>query len=139
MYPSLEIAAIPGPRDFYAPIANSLAWDEIGHGVLWDSFQVYGAFTSNEAERKFVGMSALTLFTPEETIIARLAVVPEHRNRGIGSLLIEHAIDIARKQGCSTVSIQPTNRRNAELYKVRGFHLDRSRDLYRYFRELSKA
>jgi GNAT superfamily N-acetyltransferase len=52
-----------------------------------------------------------------------LAVVPEHRGRGVGRALLEAAAEAARRRGCVklTLEVQEGNARARRLYAAAGF------------------
>jgi len=58
-----------------------------------------------------------------------LAVVDNHKNRGIGSLLFEKFMQIARTQGLNQFEayVFPDNKRMLEIFKRHGFNVHRSR------------
>lgn len=135
---AVEIEALQGPKDFYAQPAESISWNVVGYELLWDTFQVHGAFLPElpgERARSLVGLSAL-LICPKEIIIARLGIIPEYQGKGIGSLLVEHTAGIAAQAACPTVSVQPTNLKNMLFYRNHDFLPDRTRNPYRFFRDL---
>ena len=55
-----------------------------------------------------------------------VAVLPEHRRSGTGSLLIKHAIQCLKELGCIKVNLQirSTNTDVAEFYKSLGFKVE---------------
>lgn len=56
--------------------------------------------------------------------LANLAVHPGHRNRGLGSLLLDRVIDRASTRGARNLylEVRASNHRAAELYERKGFH-----------------
>lgn len=54
----------------------------------------------------------------------RLYVAPDHRNKGIASALINHAIGLARKANCKTLSlvVSKDNEHLIEFYEKLGFY-----------------
>jgi [ribosomal protein S18]-alanine N-acetyltransferase len=55
--------------------------------------------------------------------IANVAVLPEHRRRGLGRALIEHVICEARKHSICSLSLEVrrSNQAALELYRILGF------------------
>lgn len=52
-----------------------------------------------------------------------LAVLPEHRHRGIGKRLLEHSFAVARKHGCGfmNIGIVEENKKLRKWYEENGF------------------
>lgn len=71
-------------------------------------------------------------FATDEGELADLAVAEEQRGRGIGSLLLGRAIDLARDRGVGSLflEVRSSNRRAAELYRERGFQVVTVREDY---------
>lgn len=59
----------------------------------------------------------------DERHITNLAVLPEFRHQGVGSLLISTVIDAARQEHCKTVllEVRPSNVTARRLYTALGF------------------
>jgi ribosomal-protein-alanine N-acetyltransferase len=69
-----------------------------------------------------------------ESHLLNLCVAPAWQGMGYGSLLLEHSIRIARKQGCDSMflEVRPSNPIGFGLYERRGFvTLGRRPDYYR--------
>ena len=64
-----------------------------------------------------------TWFIHDEGQIANMAVLPEHRRRGLGKILVHHVLQEARKQGVLSLSLEVRRSNHAalELYKSFGF------------------
>jgi len=58
-----------------------------------------------EENAKVRGCVALEQAEPDVCYLERLAVLPEHRARGLGTALVHHALDQARAFGVSRVEI----------------------------------
>lgn len=58
-----------------------------------------------EAENKTIGCVALEQPQPEVCYLERLAVLPKHRHRKAGKLLVEHIFTEARRLGAERVEI----------------------------------
>jgi ribosomal-protein-alanine N-acetyltransferase len=58
-----------------------------------------------------------------EAHLLNLCVHPEFRSRGLGRLLLDHAIDHARGMGCQVMllEVRPSNPGAVRLYRQRGF------------------
>lgn len=63
------------------------------------------AYYALEADGRVAGSVALEYVRPGLCNLERLAVLPEHRQRGYGRSLVGHVFAEARKLGCSTVRI----------------------------------
>jgi GNAT superfamily N-acetyltransferase len=58
-----------------------------------------------ENENRIAGCVACEMASPEVLYLERLAVLPEHRQRGLGKALVNHVLSKARELGASCVSI----------------------------------
>lgn len=73
-------------------------------------------------------------FASEEGELADLAVAEGERGRGIGSLLLSRAVELAREHGVRSLflEVRASNERAAALYRSRGFEvMTVRRDYYR--------
>lgn len=59
--------------------------------------------------------------------IAKVAVRPEYRRRGIAQALLEHLLDVVRRLGIgyAYLEVRESNQGAQELYRRFGFHLER--------------
>ncbi len=59
----------------------------------------------------------------DECYVNNLGVLPEYRNRGIGSKLVEQAVKTAKELGMSFISLEvrPSNKSAVGLYEKYGF------------------
>lgn len=64
-------------------------------------------------------------FASDEAELADVAVAPEHRGRGLGGRLVEHATARARARGARSLflEVRASNARALSLYRSRGFHV----------------
>ncbi|MGC9148559.1 MAG: GNAT family N-acetyltransferase [Sulfolobales archaeon] len=69
-----------------------------------------------------------------EGVITDLYVCPVYRNKGVGGLLIEEAINVLRGRGISLVSAEfpPMNKIAVDFYQKKGF----KPLLYKFFKEI---
>jgi ribosomal protein S18 acetylase RimI-like enzyme len=100
--------------------------------ILSDSSHVLMA----EEKGEYIGSLTLVLFaTPTRTkaLIEDLVVDEEARGQGVGRLLLEHAIGLARASGAKTIDLTSRPARTAAnaLYQKLGFSL-RETNVYRY-------
>jgi ribosomal-protein-alanine N-acetyltransferase len=69
-----------------------------------------------------------------ENHLLNLCVAREYQSNGFGSILLDHAIRLARRQGCFCVflEVRPSNRAGIALYQKNGFKIIAERpDYYR--------
>jgi len=64
-------------------------------------------------------------FAADEAELADVAVAEDHRGRGLGRLLVGHAVDRARARGAGSLflEVRASNERALALYRSRGFHV----------------
>ncbi len=77
-----------------------------------------------------------------EAHLLNLCVMPQWQGQGMGSLLLEHAIDRARYHGCSCIflEVRPSNPAGLSLYTKRGFvQVGERPDYYRSHKGREKA
>jgi ribosomal-protein-alanine N-acetyltransferase len=60
----------------------------------------------------------------EEMWVNNLAVHPSHRCLGLGTRLLQEALDLGRQLGCecALLEVRPSNREARRLYRREGFH-----------------
>jgi [ribosomal protein S18]-alanine N-acetyltransferase len=68
----------------------------------------------------------------EELLINNLAVSSRSRRQGLGTLLLRHALDLARQADCTVayLEVRPTNEAALRLYEAHGFEVVRRRKAY---------
>lgn len=93
--------------------------------------EAYEGYVARE-NGELVGYVFLTLFGPDSDI-ATVAVMPEHRRRGIGRMLLGYALDRCRESGAEecTLYVRSKNDAAKALYESFGFELFGVR--YRYY------
>lgn len=70
----------------------------------------------------------------EESHLLNLCVAPDWQQRGLGSILLDHAVRLARQQGCTSMylEVRPSNPAGFALYAKNGFEVVGERpDYYR--------
>jgi ribosomal protein S18 acetylase RimI-like enzyme len=92
-------------------------------------FRVFVAVVDEKTPAGYISVGetvSLPVGLPMGTILD-FWVTPEHRRRGIGSKLLDHAIEYARSQGYSHTNllVSSTNKEAIRLYERRGFYVDR--------------
>ena len=78
-----------------------------------------------ESNNKIVGAS-MAGYDGHRGWLYAVAVLPEHRRSGTGSLLVKHAIQCLKELGCIKVNLQirSTNTDVAAFYKSLGFKVE---------------
>lgn len=103
-------------------------------GILKD--KSLGLFlTAREAQGLLVGFAAISFaWTLEHggksAWLDELYVLPEYREKGLGSLLMDRVFSEAKKEGCLVIDleVEEDHRRAERLYRRQGFEkLERSR------------
>jgi [ribosomal protein S18]-alanine N-acetyltransferase len=80
------------------------------------------AFVAQEAQRgKILGYLCFWL-VEQEAHILNLAVHPEHRNRGIGTLLLSDGVSYCRKGGVQVITLEVRRSNYKAISLYRGFH-----------------
>lgn len=71
-------------------------------------------------------------FAADEGELADLAVAREYRGRGLGSRLLDRAVEVARENGVRSLflEVRESNRAAAALYQSRGFRMVTIREDY---------
>lgn len=85
---------------------------------------VKSGFWAVFCERQLIGYSHIDL-TPDLAWIARVAVVPSYRNRGIGNMIMEAMLKYCRKVNRTTIIlyVQQDNPAAVHLYEKHGFQV----------------
>ena len=80
-----------------------------------------------------------TMVVADEAHILNIAVDPDHRGRGTGTMLLAHLLDAGRRRGAvaTTLEVRPTNHAAIALYTSFGFR--RAGRRARYYRDGSDA
>ncbi len=76
---------------------------------------------------------ACVWFVYEELRINNIAILPSHRDRGLGSRLLRWLLDAGRRRGCrrATLEVRPSNVPALRLYRRHGFRaVGRRKDYY---------
>ncbi len=82
-----------------------------------------GGFLVAEDEKGIIGVLVAVIFAPKETRILLMAVRPESRNRGIGTMMLNELISRCFRMDIKTVNLEVrvTNERAIRFYKTHGF------------------
>ena len=81
-----------------APRYVAFATDE--NRLTWHMDGEHRRMFLNEEDGRICGYYSLLLKEDGECELSNLSVLPEYRHRGIGTGLLNHALDTARKQNC---------------------------------------
>lgn len=102
-------------------------------GIFSDCIQVGYACHGLQLARELAGYSVLN-WAAGEAHLLNLCVHPTWQRRGFGSMLLEHALSLARAARCVAMflEVRPSNPAAARLYRRRGFmEVGRRPDYYR--------
>lgn len=86
-----------------APRYVAFATDE--NRLLWQMFREHRLMFLDEEGGVIRGYYSLLMKDGGECELGSLSVLPEYRHRGIGTSLLKHAMDTARKQNRSVLSL----------------------------------
>ncbi len=86
-----------------APRYVAFATDE--NRLLWHMDHEKRLMFLDEQDGIVCGYYSLLLKQNGECELANLSVLPEYRHRGIGSALLRHSMDTARKENCCTMHL----------------------------------
>jgi ribosomal-protein-alanine N-acetyltransferase len=88
-------------------------------------------YVSRTASCRVAGFCAFWLVF-DEIHINNVAVLPEYRGRGMGSAVLRHVLDEARRLGASraTLEVRASNHGAIRLYERMGFHVAGRRPNY---------
>ena len=106
-----QLGYAPDARAFSETFTQVVRHPEAAVIVLAEGVRVVGYLAiSHRPQIRLAGRAA---------VIDELAVDADHRGRGLGSALLEHALELARGLGC--VRIEVSTRRSRDSYE-RGFY-----------------
>ena len=86
-----------------APRYVAFATDE--NRLLWHMYSEHRLMFLDEEDGVICGYYSLLLKQDGECELGNLSVLPEYRHRGIGTKLLEHAMDTARERHCSIMRL----------------------------------
>lgn len=86
-----------------APRYVAFATDE--NRLLWQMEAQHRLMFLDEEDGVICGYYSLLMREGGECELGSLSVLPEYRHRGIGTALLKHSMDMARKQGCSILQL----------------------------------
>jgi GNAT superfamily N-acetyltransferase len=117
-------------RDIYAD--QTIGGDDPGNGfdLYLNNEKLRGPWIA-EVDGDIVGFTGL-LVEGEEADVEPVVVLSKHRSRGIGRMLVEHAIQKAKKHNVRFLSVKPVAR-NVEaisFFVDAGFHILGHIDLF---------
>ena len=126
-----EVADVPElariePRCFSDP------WSATGFHEMLSAPYILGLIA--EGKPRSIAGYLVARFLDTEGEILNLAVAPENRRKGVGALLLEHALADLRKQGVESVflEVRTSNQAAINLYLAKGFRpIGQRRSYYR--------
>jgi ribosomal-protein-alanine N-acetyltransferase len=102
-------------------------------GIFADCIRVGYECRGLWSGRELIGYCILTHAAGEAHLL-NLCIAPDRQRRGHGSLLLEHAVQLARRHDCGSMflEVRPGNQAAIDLYRHRGFAIvGERRDYYR--------
>src|SRR5512133_228781 len=116
-HPKLILSQLDPSCTELARQADALQASEIFPPLKWsEPWRVHAATIGNAV----VGVANVVL-KPDGIIIDTMCVGATHRNRGIGSALMNHVTSIATTGGYTQARVTPLNYINERLYRRLGF------------------
>ncbi len=105
----IELAAYPFP------------WTR---GIFIDCIRVGYDCWGMQAGSSLIGYVVQT-HAADECHLLNLCVAPDWQRRGLGSLLLDHSVRLARRHGCDSIflEVRPSNPAGFGLYEKRGFEV----------------
>lgn len=91
------------------------------------------SFIAQEAAKKKVQGYLCFWLVDREAHILNLAVHPQHRNKGIGSLLLGYGVDYCRKKGVEVVTLEVRRSNYKAISLYRNFHFQAQGIRRRYY------
>ncbi|MEM0117316.1 MAG: ribosomal protein S18-alanine N-acetyltransferase [Conexivisphaerales archaeon] len=90
-------------------------------------------YIMNRVEFGFSNMKSLSILRKGHVV--SVAVLPEHRGKGLGRVLVEEGLRAAKEKGCREMylEVRVTNSIAIRLYESLGFSIKQK--LYRYYRD----
>lgn len=86
-----------------APRFVAFATDE--NRLLWQQEKEHRLMFLDEEDGEICGYYSLLLKENGECELGNLSVLPKHRHQGIGTNLLKHSMDTARKQRCQVMRL----------------------------------
>ncbi|MCM3721085.1 GNAT family N-acetyltransferase [Solibacillus isronensis] len=93
--------------------------------IIVEDYVAKGECFIAENEEQTIGVYVLLPTRPQTVEIVNVAVAEDHQGKGIGKLLVSHAIRIAKTQGYKTIEIGTANSSIGQLalYQKCGFRI----------------
>lgn len=93
--------------------------------IIVEDYVAKGECFIAENEEQTIGIYVLLPTRPQTVEIVNVAVAEDHQGKGIGKLLVSHAIRIAKTQGYKTIEIGTGNSSIGQLalYQKCGFRI----------------
>lgn len=96
----------------------AMFWNELANGHHY-----LAAFNADTADGELVGYAGMVVSPPTEAWVNNLAVRRDHQRQGIGRLLLESLLDVARSYGIrhTLLEVAANNAPAQRLYDKYGF------------------
>jgi [ribosomal protein S18]-alanine N-acetyltransferase len=119
----LSIAALE-KQTFSEPLSESFLYDEIA----LNPFAYYVVYEENHEIIGYMGLRAVD----EHAEVMNFAVSEAHRNMGVGSAILEHALEYLKKNHVAllTLEVRKSNKGAQALYEKYGFKKSHIRKEY---------
>lgn len=93
--------------------------------IIVEDYVAKGECFIGENEEQTIGVYVLLPTRPQTVEIVNVAVAEDHQGKGIGKLLVSHAIRVAKTQGYKTIEIGTGNSSIGQLalYQKCGFRI----------------
>ena len=101
-----------------APRYVAVATDE--RRLFWHMEYEHRLMFVDEEDGVIRGYYSLLLKPDGECELGNLSVLPEYRHRGIGTALLEHSVETARKQNCTVMchSVETARKQNCTVMRL---------------------
>lgn len=123
-YVPISLSKIPKKISrLYNACFSSTDGKEIMEGFIMDSFSRTGNALVVRREGRNVGFWIDVTYFDDLCFNCWIGIVPKHRRKGYGTQLMEYALSLAQKKGCTRAAllVNPTNVAAVEFYVDIGF------------------
>lgn len=113
------------PNGLGTPLPEDVKQNLLPRMSALSNCRVFLAFCDGQPVGAAICFTGFSTFKAKETVnIHDLAVLPEYRNRGVGSVLLNAVEDFARMLGACkvTLEVRESNQAAERLYRRKGFN-----------------